>query len=174
MQKWEIWGRELKLRSLLVCPSVWEVLSEKMASKPRPKWEEVAGPVEERLFRWSRQRVQRPWGGNSKGARTGEQGARVPGRSPSSLQRTALWPACHTRGEPQREPSSARGGQRLHWRWQPVGLSGQQSPATLTLGVALPHTSRLTFTSPCCSFPVSGTAGWAQLQWFSKQVCFMR
>lgn len=61
-----------------------------MASKPRPKWEEVAGPVEERLFRWSRQRVQRPWGGNSKEARTGEQGARVPGRSPSSLQRTAL------------------------------------------------------------------------------------
>ena len=60
-----------------------------MASKPRPKWEEVAGPVEERLSRWSRQRVQRPWGGNGKGARTGEQGARVPGRSPSSLQRTA-------------------------------------------------------------------------------------
>lgn len=60
-----------------------------MASKPRPKWEEAAGPVEEGLSRWSRQRVQRPWGGDSKGARAGEHGARVPGRSPRSLQRTA-------------------------------------------------------------------------------------
>lgn len=81
-----------------------------MASKPRPKWEEAAGPVEEGLSRWSRQRVQRPWGGNSKGPGQGSKGPACLGEAEEPAEDSSLWPACHMRGEPQCE------GQRLHWR----------------------------------------------------------
>ena len=50
-------------------------------------------------------------------------------------------------------------------------MSGQESLSTQTLGVALPRTSCLTFTSPCCSFPVTGTAGLGQTSVVFK-ICF--
>lgn len=53
-----------------------------------------------------------------------------------------------------------------------MDMSAPDSPATLTLGVALPRTSCLTFTSPCCSFPVTATAGLGQTSVVFK-VCFL-
>lgn len=50
-------------------------------------------------------------------------------------------------------------------------MSGQESPSTPTLGVALPRTSCLTFTSPSCSFPVTGTARLGQTSVVFK-ICF--